>query len=119
VILIHFTLKRARLKTRGFLQGVDTKVFGHVLGNILADGEDDSRKEWSDSVVIKPWLYSDFISQGEKRMFQLREKLANAPFLQEFAATNPLENTKEDTDQLELMDQSNIVNMPTNKQKLQ
>ena len=67
-----------------------TRVYGHILGDRIADGEDESRKEWNDSVVIKPWLYSNFISQGEKRMFQLKSKLANAPFLREYAESDPL-----------------------------
>jgi hypothetical protein len=78
------------LEKRGYISR-HTKVFGHVLGDRIAAGEDEPRKEWSDSVVIKPWLYANFIAQGEKRMFQLREKLADAPFMQEYLASNPLE----------------------------
>jgi len=78
------------LEQRGHISRY-TKVFGHVLGDRIAAGEDEPRKEWSDSVVIKPWLYANFIAQGEKRMFQLRDKLADAPFMQEYLASKPLE----------------------------
>lgn len=77
------------LEQRGYISR-HTKVFGHVLGDRIAAGEDEPRKEWSDNVVIKPWLYANFISQGEKRMFQLKDKLANAPFLQEYIDSKPL-----------------------------
>ncbi|APG61996.1 hypothetical protein LPB140_03235 [Sphingorhabdus lutea] len=78
------------LEQRGYISRY-TKVFGHVLGDQIAAGEDEPRKEWSDSVVIKPWLYTNFIAQGEKRMFQLRDKLAEAPFMQEYLTSKPLE----------------------------
>lgn len=78
------------LEQRGHISRY-TRVFGHVLGDRIAAGEDEPRKEWSDSVVIKPWLYANFIAQGEKRMFQLRDKLADAPFMQEYLASKPLE----------------------------
>lgn len=71
-----------------------TKVYGHVMGDRIAPGEDEPRKEWSDSVTIKPWLYPTFISQGEKRMFHLRTKLSDAPFMQEYISSRPLENSE-------------------------
>lgn len=78
------------LENRGYISR-HTKVFGHVLGDRIAQGEDEPRTEWSNSVIIKPWLYTNFIAQGEKRMFQLRETLAEAPFLQEYLASKPLD----------------------------
>lgn len=90
------------LEKRGYISR-HTKVFGHVLGDRIAAGEDEPRKEWSDFVVIKPWLYANFIAQGEKRMFQLREKLADAPFMQEYLASNPLEKQAAAPQQGELL----------------
>jgi hypothetical protein len=77
------------LEQRGYISR-NTKVFGHVLGDRIAPGEDEPRKEWSDAVVIKPWLYANFIAQGEKRMFHLRDKLAAAPFMREYLESKPL-----------------------------
>ena len=37
-----------------------------MLGDRIAPGKDEPRKEWTDAVVIKPWLYANFIAQGEK-----------------------------------------------------
>lgn len=90
------------LQQRGHISR-HTKVFGHVLGDRIAPGEDEPRKEWSDNVIIKPWLYANFVAQGEKRMFQLRDKLSAAPFLQDYVKSKPLEKAKEGTDQADLL----------------
>ena len=83
------------LEQHGYISR-NTKVFGHVLGDRISSGEDEPRKEWSDNVVIKPWLYANFISQGEKRMFQLKDKLAKVPFLQEYIDSKPLASEQGD-----------------------
>lgn len=90
------------LEKKGYITR-DTKVYGHVLGDGIAAGEDEARTEWNGSVIIKPWLYANFIAQGEKRMFQLRDTLADAPFMKDYLDSQPLAKVTEPSAQGELL----------------
>jgi hypothetical protein len=60
-----------------------TDVTCFVLGSVVDETESGDRKEWDDRVIIRPMSYSVFIKRAEKRMLGLRDKLRDAPFLQE------------------------------------
>ena len=62
-------------------RGADVTCF--VLGSVVDETESGDRKEWDDRVIIRPMSYSVFIKRAEKRMLGLRDKLRDAPFLQE------------------------------------
>ena len=59
-----------------------TNVTGFVLGEQLDPTETGPRSEGK-NVTIRPLLYSSFIIQAEKRMFNLRKRLQEAPFLKD------------------------------------
>jgi hypothetical protein len=66
----------------GFVsRGTDVTCF--ILGSNIDQAEAGDRKEWDDRVLIRPMLYNVFIKRAEKRMLGLRDKLRDAPFLQE------------------------------------
>jgi hypothetical protein len=69
------------------IQGVQitkaTDVTCFVLGSVVDATESGDRKEWDDRVIIRPMPYNVFIKRAEKRMLGLRDKLRDAPFLQE------------------------------------
>jgi hypothetical protein len=60
-----------------------THVAGFVLGELIEPAETSVLSEWEDRVRIRPLLYSSFLSQAEKRMFNLRQRLQEAPFLRD------------------------------------
>ena len=69
------------LEERGAINAA-TKVYGFVLGSEIAKGENRSREEGS-NIKITPFLYDTVITRAERRMFNLQEKLKNAPFLRD------------------------------------
>jgi hypothetical protein len=54
-----------------------------VLGEFVEPAEARPRTELDGRVVINPMTYNVFIRRAEKRMLNLREKLRDAPFLQQ------------------------------------
>lgn len=63
-----------------------TKIHGFVLGDNIESGENSTRKEWNDNVVITPLLYSVLLSRAKSRMLNLSEKVSSAPVLQKHLA---------------------------------
>jgi Histidine kinase-, DNA gyrase B-, and HSP90-like ATPase len=59
-----------------------TKVNCFVLGSVR-DPHENTREEEEGRVVIEPMTYDIFIRRAEQRMLGLRQKLKNAPFLQQ------------------------------------
>jgi hypothetical protein len=69
-----------------------TLVAGFALGEFVEAAEASVLTEREGQVRIRPLLYSSFLTQAEKRMFNLRKRLQEAPFLRdkglvEFVAT--------------------------------
>jgi hypothetical protein len=60
-----------------------TRVAGFVLGDSIEAAEAGESTEYNERVGIRPWLYSSFLTQAEKRMFNLRKRLQEAPFLRD------------------------------------
>lgn len=67
-----------------------TKVYGFILGDKIESGENSTRKEWDDHVVITPLLYSTLLSRAKNRMLKLSDKVSAAPILK-----NHMENEKQ------------------------
>ena len=67
-----------------------TKVHGFILGDKIESGENSTRKEWGDHVVITPILYSTLLSRAKNRMLKLSDKVSSAPILK-----NHMENEKQ------------------------
>lgn len=59
----------------------ETQVFGYVLGDTIDAAESGETTQYSGRVKIRPLHYSSFVSQAEKRMFNLQRKLKDAPFM--------------------------------------
>lgn len=60
-----------------------TLVVGFVLGEHVEAAEASVLAEREGQVRIRPLLYSSFLTQAEKRMFNLRKCLQEAPFLRD------------------------------------
>ncbi len=60
-----------------------TLVTGFVLGEFVEAAEASEFTERDRQVRIRPLLYSSFLTQAEKRMFNLRKRLQEAPFLRD------------------------------------
>ncbi|MDH4982190.1 ATP-binding protein [Hyphomicrobium sp. D-2] len=58
-----------------------TLITGFVLGEFVEAAEASEFTERDRQVRIRPLLYSSFLTQAEKRMFNLRKRLQEAPFL--------------------------------------
>lgn len=61
----------------------DTVVTGFVLGEFVEAAEASEFTERDRQVRIRPLLYSSFLAQAERRMFNLRKRLQEAPFLRD------------------------------------
>ncbi|WP_035201413.1 ATP-binding protein [Agrobacterium tumefaciens] len=70
------------LKNKGLLTEAAT-ITCYVLGSRLDKDESAHRTEWDGRVTIIPMSYNTFVRRAEKRMLGLREKLKDAPFLQQ------------------------------------
>ncbi len=70
------------LVERGYI-GDATRVYGHILGDNIRPADNMERSEGG-RFFIRPMLYSTFIFQAEKRMLNLRETVAQAPFMKAF-----------------------------------
>jgi hypothetical protein len=60
-----------------------TQVAGFVLGEHVEAAEASVFTERDNHVRIRPLLYSTFVTLAEKRMFNLRKRLQEAPFLRD------------------------------------
>ena len=60
-----------------------TDVVCFVLGSHLDPQDSDVREEKKGKVKIKPMTYSSVITRANSRLFHLKSKIENAPFLQE------------------------------------
>ncbi|MEM6621967.1 MAG: ATP-binding protein [Pseudomonadota bacterium] len=67
------------LREKGHIS-TDTRVTGFLLGDEIEPQEGDPERH-GDRTIIRPMLYATFIGQAEKRMMNLHERLAEAPFL--------------------------------------
>jgi hypothetical protein len=72
----------SELLSRGLI-GRTTMVHCFVLGSDIDPAEADPIKRGYDRVIISPIAYPTFIRRGERRMMNLRDKLKDAPFLQD------------------------------------
>ena len=60
-----------------------TRVACFVLGSQIEAAEAGETTHFNERVRVRPWLYSTFVTQAEKRMFNLRKRLQEAPFLKD------------------------------------
>jgi len=88
------------LEERGAI-GPATKVHGFLLGSEIAKGENRTREEGA-NVRITPYLYDTVITRAERRMFNLQEKLKNAPFLKDVGLADFLQGEPTGQQKLEL-----------------
>src|SRR5262249_29786155 len=59
------------------------KVTCYVLGSKVDPAEVGDDTRWDNRVLIRPLSYDTFIKRAQARMLGLRDKLRDAPFLQE------------------------------------
>jgi hypothetical protein len=67
---------------KGLVTG-GTQVVGFVLGEYVEVAEANEFTERGGLVRIRPLLYSRFLTQAEKSMFNLRKRLQEARFLRD------------------------------------
>jgi hypothetical protein len=72
----------SELADRGIIND-RTMVTCFVLGSKVNPTQASERTEWDKRAVIRPMSYETFIKRAEARMFGLRDKLKDAPFLKE------------------------------------
>jgi len=77
-----------------------SKVFAYVLGDRVSAAESGETTKFDGRVVIRPQLYSVFIGQAEKRLFNLRDRIKDAPFLREEEIETYLQGTPEEQAEL-------------------
>ena len=82
------------LRSKGYIRADKTHVKGFVLGDRIAEEENEPR-QIGDNCVIKPLLFSSFVGQAEKRMLNLHKKLIEAPFMK--AVIADLESQEDST----------------------
>jgi hypothetical protein len=72
----------SELRRKGLVTEATTTVC-YVLGSSVDPAEAGSDTKWDGRVTIIPMSYNTFIRRAEKRMLGLRDKLRDAPFLQD------------------------------------
>ena len=73
-----------------------TKVRGFVLGKTINPVDRGEKKEMDDRVRIRPLAYDWVLNRAESRLFKLRNKITEAPFLKDQGIDQFLEDKMND-----------------------
>lgn len=75
------------LLNRGMIQANASRVTCFVVGEKVESAEQAGRKHNNDTVIIKPIIYNTVIKRAKSRLFNLFDKIKEAPFVKEIDAS--------------------------------